>query len=76
LSARETHVSAESTRRRSSWLTRLWIAAALLLIVGGGLTVLYNLALISNPITQQISPGLEESARMEVAAGALQDFNL
>jgi arylsulfatase A-like enzyme/tetratricopeptide (TPR) repeat protein len=74
--AGEVHVSAKSLRKRSSWLARLWVAAALLLIVGGALTVLYNLALISNPITQQIAPGLEESAGIGAEAGALRDFNL
>ena len=56
----------------SRWLSRLWVAAALLLIVGGAWTVLYKLAEI-DPVTQRVAPSLEESAAPTTAAWGVGD---
>jgi hypothetical protein len=67
---REVRVTVKSTRRRGSWLARIWVAAALLFIAGGVATVVYTVILHRNPIAQTIPPKLEPATRIDWTRGA------
>ncbi len=65
--------------KRSSWLSRLWVAGALLLIAGGAASVVYQLAvrwLQPSPFSGEVLAELAEAARIEAPPGLLRDFNV
>ena len=65
--------------KRSSWLARLWVAGALLLIAGGAASVVYQLAvrlLHPSPVSGEILADLAEAACIEAPSGLLRDFNI
>jgi len=65
--------------KRPSWLARLWVASALLLIAGGAASVVYQLAvrlLHPSPVSGEILADLAEAARIEAPSGLLRDFNI